>query len=54
MINVTLTGINGERYHLDTPDPALIGPWLMEMFRDAKGSRAGFKWTLEIYGEGRK
>lgn len=45
---VTLTTPNGERLQLSTPDPKMIGPWLLAWFEHYEPGRAPVTFQLTI------
>lgn len=47
-MRVVVTGPNGDRYQLDTPDPALIGVWLKALFDEWQGPRPRIPTTFMI------
>lgn len=52
MIRVELRGPGDQRYHLDTFDLKMVGPWLKSIFDglDIPAYRTiPFSWTIEIY-----
>lgn len=50
MITVIVEGL-GQQARLDTPKAALIGPWLLELFKDLEpDARMPMNWTIRISG----
>jgi len=47
-MRVQLFDINQQEYRLDTPDPALVGPWMKVLFDDIMPKRSGRPWPAPI------